>query len=166
MKKKKSNTKSIILNGVALLLSALTMIFYACAHYTGSIAGRGVASYNGFETIQNLFDVSDKASATVAGIMILIVFIAAAIVFLLAVVNMLGALGVIKNVRILRAINMLTSAVLALAGIVGVICLAVFLKDIEGLGVTYSNGWANIVNMVLAIGTCSVVTLDYLTSNK
>ena len=59
MKKKKSNTKSIILNGVALLLSALTMIFYACAHYTGSIAGRGVASYNGFETIQNLFDVSD-----------------------------------------------------------------------------------------------------------
>ncbi len=165
MKKKKSNTKSVILNGVALLLSALTMIFYACAHYTGK-AGSLTGSKNGFETIQEMFDVSNKASATVAGIMILIVFITAAIVFLLAVVNMLGALGVIKNVRVLRAINMLTSWILALAGIIGVICLAVYLKDISVLSIEYKNGWANIINMILAIGTCTVVTLDYLTTRK
>lgn len=165
MKKKKSNTKSIILNGVALLLSALTMIFYACAHYTGTSALLN-GSRNGFETIQDMFDVSNKASATVAGVMILIVFITAALVFLLSVVNMLSALGVIKNVRVLKAINMLISMLLALAGIIGVICLAVYLKDLNGLGITYKNGWANIVNMILSIGTCTVVTLDYLTSKK
>ena len=168
MKKKKSNARAIILNGVAIILSTLIMIFYACPHYVNksSVGDAVISSPNGFDAIKNMFDVDNKASATVAGIMILIVFITAAIVLLLAIVNMLGAFGVIGNVKVIKALNMLVSALLALAGILAVICLAVYLKDTEGLGITRSIGWAIAVNMVLAIGTCVVVSLDFLTSKK
>lgn len=168
MKKNKSNAKSIILNGVALLFSALIMIFYACPHWTAKSSVSSVlqVDYNGFDTIKNLFDVNNNTSATMSGVMILIVFIVAALVCLLAIVNLLSALGVIKKMRILKGLNVILSGLLAVAGIVGVICLAVYFKDINGFGIESSNGWANIINMILAICTCIVVSVDFYTTKK
>lgn len=167
-RKSRRNMKSIVLNGVGMLLSALIMIFYVCPHFVvkTTVGGVDVASSNGFDTMQALFDYSDKASATATGIAILIVFIAAAIVFLLATINLLGSMGVIKSIKLLKAINLLVSAILALAGVLAVVCLAVYIKDIESVGITRSNGWANITNLILSVLCCISISLDYYVAKK
>lgn len=169
MKKKKSNARSVILNGVAMLLSILVMVFYACPHIKGTTSVGGISetlTRNGFETMKDMFDVENEATATIAGIMILVVFILAALILIISIVNTLSSLGVIKNMRVLRAINMFLSALLVLAGLLAVIFVAVYLKDVRGIITTYSNGWANIVNMVLTFGICSMLVLDFLWTKK
>lgn len=161
MAKKKTNSKSIFTNGIAMLTSLLVMIFYCGAHLTASALGSS-ASEAGFSTMSDLFKVDNDASATIAGIMILVMFILAALVFVLSLVNMLSALNVIKNVKFLKAINMILSVVLVVAGLVGIICLAVYIKDISVMSV----GWAFITNVILSAVTCLALVLDYVMARK
>lgn len=166
-RKSKSNMKSVIFNGAVMLLSALIMIFYAFPHFVAksSVGGAIIESYNGFETLSRMFD-DNKASATVTGIAILIVFITAVIVFLLATINLLSGLGVIKKIKFLKAINLVMSAILALAGILAVVCLAVYINSIASVGITRANGWANITNLVLSVLACIGVALDLYVAKK
>lgn len=167
MAKRKSNAKSAILNGMVALMSALIMIFYAFPHFVAntSVGEVKIESRNGFETISMMFDI-DKASATATAITILIVFISAVIVFLLATINMLANMGMFKTTRALKVINLIMSGILALAGILAVVCLAVYINDIKVVGVSRFNGWANIVNLVLSVLSCIVVAIDYYIAKK
>ena len=165
------NLKNVILNAGMIIAGILMYVFMACATFTP----KGLP---GEESV-NLFDFMKKGvqesnqfmSATglnlavVAGYFIAIF---AAIMIVVAIVNLLCNLGVIKNAKvakILNIVNMVVSIVIAIAAILVVVGMGSYVSA-NKMGGYAKIGWAAIVNLIVGVLAAACGVLGFVWGKK
>ena len=153
------NLRSVLMNAALAVLAVLVVVFASQPYLTFSIMGFSVSG-SGFDMI----DFSGTTKNSLLAVAVLLTVIAAGLLFVAAVLNILVDCGVVKNekfAKVARLLNVVTAVVTALFAVFALIMTIVNAKD-AGM----KTGWAAIVNVVLAVLAPVVVLVNNYLAKK
>ena len=161
------NLKNVILNAGMIIAGILMYVFMACANVStvGGSANLFDFMKEGVQESNQFMSATGFNLAVVAGYFIAIF---AAIMIVVAIVNLLCDFGVIKNVKIakiLNIVNMITSILVAIFALLALIGCAVYCNDVSILTKT-TLGWAAIVNLIVGVLAAACGVLGFVWGKK
>lgn len=136
--------RSVLMNAAVALFAVLMVVFVSQPYLTLSVMGFSMSG-SGFDMI----DFSGTTKNSLLAVAVLLTVIAACVLFVAAVLNVLVDCGVIKSekfAKVARLLNVVAAVVTALFAVFALIMAIVNANDMG-----MKTGWAVIVNVVLAV---------------
>lgn len=151
------NLKASIMYFINLVFGVLTYVFLSQT-YIGAGEGRLYTQlFNGYDIIGNFFE--GNGTEVMMALSNLIVAILAGVIILTSIYSLLVCFGTVKKSKVFGLVNfvsILVSIALAVFAGISLFCTVGYVGgDVQKL-LTYSTGWAVIVNFVIAV--ISIVT--------
>lgn len=160
------NLKSVIMNVAVVLLGVLALVFMSQAYYTISMAGQS-ESATGFDFLESAKDA--PSDYTLVQVSVIIGIVVLSIMMLVAIVNLLANLGVIKSekvAKILKFVNVAAAVLFVVFAVCALVGVANLVADTNAFVKMASIGWACIANLVVAVVTAVATVLDLVVKNK
>lgn len=149
------NLKSVIVNGVLVALGVLFIGFMAGAYLPGEI-------FSGYDLLSLSFQALSSYQLAIYAFATVLALVCAAVVVILATLNLLVALGVIKNEQLAPKFNKALLVLTVLAVVFVGLSLIGYVPLTEGLGW----GYAFIINLVVVVAAAAVAIYNHVTSKK
>lgn len=163
------NLKKVITNIGIIIAGILTYVFMGCANLSSNTGDFNLydSMKEGIQESNPLISATGFNLTVVAGYFLAIF---AGIMILVAIVNLLCNLKVIKNAKvakILGAVNVIVTIIAAIAAILALIGCAVYISDMKA-GDYVSIGWAAILNLIIGVlaAICGMINVASTKKSK
>ncbi len=152
---------STIMNGAAIVLSVLLFVFLSQPHITRDMS---ITTLNttGYDMIEHY--VEGNSNQVMIAVSLIFISILAAVIILCAILNILVNMGLIKNNkvgRIINLINIVSSIVMFVFALIAIILVGVEVSDANQLAEISSVGWGLILNFIISFAMMIITYLAY-----
>lgn len=137
--------RSVLMNTAVALFAVLLLVFTSQAFMSYSVMGFTI-SRSGYDCI----NFSGTTKTSLMAVAILLTVLAACLLFVAAVLNILVDCGVVKNEKFAKVARLLNVVLAVVTAVFAVFALVMTIVNVKDTGIM-KTGWGVIANVVLAV---------------